>query len=147
MAELARLLDRAELDAATGPHGRMSIELTAQPGEEVSITVPARLVCARCDGGGCDTCHRSGALRLEAPQTLQFVLPNEAAESFRVRLMRPVEGLEQLTVEVRLKKSTALVRAHGSALAVRPSGVEPKSIVIGIALAIAAAIVFILSRM
>ncbi|MBX3226510.1 MAG: hypothetical protein KIT84_32385 [Labilithrix sp.] len=107
--ELARVLDPSALDAAAGPHGKMSVELSsARRGEAVELVVPSRLACARCDGGGCDACGRSGALRLsltEAERTTHFVLPEDARERLRVRLVRPLgdeAGLEQLTIEVRL---------------------------------------------
>ncbi|MBI4954871.1 MAG: hypothetical protein HY908_22810 [Myxococcales bacterium] len=64
--ELARLVDRAALDEAPGPRGRLRVTVPeswlATP-SELEIRVPARLTCARCDGGGCDACGRSGAVR------------------------------------------------------------------------------------
>ncbi|MCC6527849.1 MAG: hypothetical protein IT373_34710 [Polyangiaceae bacterium] len=64
--ELARLVDRAALDEAPGPRGRLRVTVPeswlATPCE-LEIRVPARLACARCDGGGCDACGRSGAVR------------------------------------------------------------------------------------
>ena len=146
MAELARLLDRAELDALEGPHGKMTTTFSsAQLGEEVAIVVPSRVVCARCDGGGCDACGRSGAIRIdreESERTAYFVLPTEAGDgSFRVRLVRPLgddAGLEQLTVDVHLlpaPPTTALALAASTALAQRP--IEMRSVMIGIGVVIA----------
>jgi hypothetical protein len=142
-SELARLLDPSELDALTGPHGKMTTTLArSQLGSPVDIVVPSRLVCARCDGGGCDSCGRSGAIRLELPEaerTTQVVLPSDAREAMRVRLVRPIEGLEQLTLEVRVTTSTDMV------LAPRP-GLELRSVLMGIAVALAAALAFALTR-
>ncbi|MFO0738581.1 MAG: hypothetical protein U0270_21980 [Labilithrix sp.] len=144
MPELARLLDPAEVDAIDGPHGKMSIELSeAQLGATVEIVVPARLACARCDGGGCDSCGRSGAIRLELDEDdrkTQFGLPAAAPSGVRVRLLRPVAGLELLTVEVRLTPSTALVHVPPSPLAVVSKKDDLRSIVIAIGVILAAAL-------
>lgn len=112
-----RVLDPAALDVATGRHGRMTIELSAvELGRSVAIPVPRRLVCARCDGGGCDACDRSGALKLDlddAERTTQLVLPAEGSERLLVRLVRPFDeatNLEQLTVEIRLLPAPPTVR-------------------------------------
>ena len=149
--ELARVLDPSELDALTGSHGRMSTTISASElGSPIAIVVPSRLVCARCDGGGCDSCGRSGAIRLdlsEAERTTHVVLPAEARDAMRIRLVKPVEGLEQLTLEVRLKPETGMVVAARRDLAVRSApGLDVRSVVIGIAVAVAAALAFALTR-
>lgn len=114
MPDLARLLDPAALDAVEGPHGKMVVDLSSgQLGQAVEVVVPRRLVCARCEGGGCDACGRSGAIRVhlaEAERTTHFILPMEANERLLVRLVRPLgddAGLEQLTIEVRLTPATS----------------------------------------
>lgn len=64
--ELARLVDRAALDASEGPRARHRVTVPRawlEEGRGIEVDVPARLGCARCDGGGCDSCGRSGALR------------------------------------------------------------------------------------
>lgn len=155
MAELARLLDPTALDAVSGPHGKLRIELSsAQLGEEVEVLVPARLACARCDGGGCDGCGRSGALRLdlsEAERTTHFVLPVGAGDRLRVRLVQPLgdgAGLEQLTIEVHVRPTTALALAAPTGLTrVTPArhGGGLRSIAIGVALMLAAALALAMS--
>ena len=144
-SELARLLDPSELDALTGTHGKMTTTLSAsQLGEPVEIVVPTRLVCARCDGGGCDSCGRSGAIRLElseAERTTHVVLPRDAHEVVRVRLVRPLgeaAGLEQLTLEVRVTPRTEMILA-------KPA-LELRSVAVGVLVALAAALVFALTR-
>lgn len=114
MTQLARVLDPAAHDALTGTHGKMSVELSeGDRGEAVTLILPRRVVCARCDGGGCDSCGRSGAIRLDdddAARTTHFVVPSGGDARFRVRLVRPLgddAGLEQLTVEVRLRPGPA----------------------------------------
>jgi hypothetical protein len=113
VAQLARVLDPEALDRAEGPWGRVVVEVPdawSAAGDAVEMVVPLRVACARCEGGGCDDCGRSGALRLpaeEAARTLVFSLP-EAPEAPGVarllRLVRPLgpdAGLAQLWIEVR----------------------------------------------
>jgi len=106
---LGRVLDPEELDRAEGPRGRILLDVPdawLAAGDAVELVVPARVTCARCEGGGCDECGRSGALRLpvdEAARTLRFSLPATTARNV-VRLVRPLgedAGLEQLWVELR----------------------------------------------
>lgn len=152
-SEFARLLDPSELDALTGPHGKMSITMTSSDAEqEAEIVIPKRVTCARCDGGGCDSCHRSGAIRLdlsEEERTTHFVFP-AAARDVRIRLAHPIAGLDLLTVEVRVMQSTALaVRPETSGAVVRRSSgnsLDLRSIVIAVAVALAAAFAFAVTR-
>lgn len=83
--ELGRVLDPEALDASTGPRARARIEVPAAwlvDPCEIDVTLPRRLACARCDGGGCDGCGKSGALR--APDAVE-------ARTVRVHLA-PCEG-------------------------------------------------------
>ncbi|CAN5679145.1 hypothetical protein BH11MYX4_BH11MYX4_30080 [soil metagenome] len=109
---LGRLLDPEELDRRGGATGRLTVDVLEawlESGDAVEIIVPQRLACARCEGGGCDACGRSGAFRLtfdEAARTLQLTLPAPRAGPGRsvVRLARPFgagAGVEQLWVELR----------------------------------------------
>jgi hypothetical protein len=59
--------------------------------------------------------------------------------------VRPVEGLEQLTLEVRLTEN-AIVVAPRPGLEPRAIGETFAAIVIGVVLALAAALVFALTR-
>lgn len=104
------MLDRDEIDSAEGPRGTMTIELPLEwlaSGDRVEVVVPTRLTCGRCDGGGCDACGRSGAIRLagEPPErTVRFVLPKTTSKCLVVRLVQPLgEDIElaQLRIEVR----------------------------------------------
>jgi hypothetical protein len=105
------VLDPEELDRAPGPRGRLVVEVPAPwlaAGDAVEIVVPRRMTCARCEGGGCDDCGRSGALRLpadETARTLQLRLPVQGTARNVVRLVRPLgpeAGIEQLSVELRV---------------------------------------------
>jgi hypothetical protein len=104
---LGRVLDPATLDQAGGARGRYRIEVPvgwARAGEEVDLSVPARLVCARCDGGGCDGCNRSGVVRGPddpAARTLRIRLP--PGEGVALRIARPFDGspmIDQLILEI-----------------------------------------------
>ena len=59
-------------------------------GAVVELELPRNLVCATCDGGGCDVCERSGAVTLrgrgEPADLLRVTLPGEQRESFVIRL-------------------------------------------------------------
>jgi len=108
--EVACLLDKDALDGATGPSGVTSIDVPASwlsRGDTIELTVPSRLLCARCEGGGCDSCERRGGLRLEgdvASRRVRLALPTRTETStFVVRLVHPLgdaAGLEQLTIKI-----------------------------------------------
>jgi len=73
----------------------------------VRIEVPARVACSRCDGGGCDSCNRSGAIKLDgspAHRTLTARLPYDVSSGVALRIVDPFgEGgpLEVLLIELR----------------------------------------------
>jgi len=76
-SSLGRVLDPSALDACAGPRARLRVEVPASwlaEGAVLRITAPPRLACARCDGGGCDACARSGALRPPAEPAARTVL-------------------------------------------------------------------------
>jgi hypothetical protein len=111
VSQLGRVLDPSALDRSTGPKGRLEITLPArwiEEGAEIEIVAPKLVTCARCDGGGCESCRRSGAIRLAADpiaRTVTTVLPQRDAASFALRLLHPFgpsAPLEQLIVEVRV---------------------------------------------
>jgi hypothetical protein len=56
----------------------------------VELELPRHLICAACDGGGCDTCERSGGVTLrergEPPDLIEVALPGEKHEAFVIRL-------------------------------------------------------------
>jgi len=102
---LGSVLERDE--PSHGPRGRLTVavpEAWLEPGSVLEVVVPARLACARCEGGGCDACGRSGAIRLpgdEKDRALRITL-SESARG--VRLTRPFgadAGLDQLVIELR----------------------------------------------
>ena len=54
------------------------------------LELPRHLICVACDGGGCDTCQRSGGVTLrergEPPDVIEVTLPGEKDEAFVIRL-------------------------------------------------------------
>jgi hypothetical protein len=105
--ELARVVDPAALDSAPGARGRVRVvvpDAWAREQAEIEIVAPARVPCARCDGGGCDGCARSGALRTPgdaAARTLRVRLPERVGEGVALRLHHPFgedAGIEQLVL-------------------------------------------------
>lgn len=54
-------------------------------GVTIEVEMPRHVGCARCEGGGCDVCQRSGALTLrgrnEPPELLTVTLPAAGSES------------------------------------------------------------------
>jgi hypothetical protein len=108
-AELGQVVDRGVLDASTGSRGRVRLaipERWARDGGDIELTVPVRVTCARCDGGGCDGCERSGAHRTPAEpagRTLRLRLPRDPGCTVTLRLVRPFGDqapLDQLLVEI-----------------------------------------------
>jgi hypothetical protein len=59
-------------------------------GALIELELPRHLVCAACDGGGCDVCERSGGVTLrdrgEPPDLIQVTLPAEKHDTFVIRL-------------------------------------------------------------
>lgn len=54
-------------------------------GVTIEVELPRHVGCARCEGGGCDVCQRSGALTLrgrdEPPERITVTLPSASSES------------------------------------------------------------------
>jgi hypothetical protein len=107
---LGRLIDPEALATCPGARGKLCIDVPAawlESAVELVVTAPARIVCARCDGGGCDGCGRSGALRgpvEAAARTLSVHLPEGAGDGAVLRIVRPFGAaapIEQILVEVR----------------------------------------------
>ncbi|APR85183.1 Hypothetical protein A7982_10532 [Minicystis rosea] len=95
MAEpLGQVADPAVLDADPRPRARLRLDVEAAwltEGADLEITSPIRLPCARCDGGGCDACNRSGVLRA----------PEEAASRlFTVRVPPQPEGGDAVALRI-----------------------------------------------
>ncbi|MDI1429207.1 hypothetical protein [Polyangium sorediatum] len=106
---LSRVLDPAALDACDKPRGRHVIEVPrGWAGAVVEVVIPARVTCARCDGGGCDGCGRRGGHRVPGDPTARLVrvrLPSEMEGGVVLRILRPFGeegvGIAQLHLEAR----------------------------------------------
>jgi hypothetical protein len=108
--ELARVTDVAALDAQRGPVARLIISVPAPwttQATRLVVDAPAVLPCERCQGGGCDSCGRSGAHRAPADpaeREVHLTLPTGIEGGTLVRVPRPFEAsaIQQLIVEVRV---------------------------------------------
>jgi hypothetical protein len=76
------VLREEDLSGPRGPDARYKVVVPADWLREeswIEIVLPRTLSCALCDGGGCDTCGRSGAVdtrkRKEIPEVLEVRLP------------------------------------------------------------------------
>jgi hypothetical protein len=109
---LGRVIDPEELDRSSGDRARLELEVPEawlEQGAEIELRAPERLTCARCEGGGCDACGRSGALRApadEVTRTLRLTVPAGSDTGVALRLLHPfgdagARPIEQLIVEVR----------------------------------------------
>lgn len=107
---LGRVVDSSALDACGEPRGKHAIEIPIEwVGADILVAVPARIVCARCDGGGCDGCRRSGGHRIdgdEQARAIRVKLPIVMNGAVVLRLVKPfgyAEGcLAQLHLETRV---------------------------------------------
>jgi hypothetical protein len=113
---LGRVLDPRALDASTGPRGAHAITIPpawGRRGAELRVALPKRLTCARCDGGGCDGCGRSGALRGPDDARARAVLvtlPAGLGDEVALRVQRPFGadgGVSQLILRVRIGTPTS----------------------------------------
>lgn len=92
-AELGRVIDPRAAAEKSGRRGRLA--LTVPDGwedAEIEIRVPHRLRCELCDGGGCDSCGKSGAIAVEVDDEARRVLmrvPSGLDRGALVRLVDP----------------------------------------------------------
>ena len=151
---LGRVLDPSVLDACPGPRARLSVEVSAawlSEGADLVVTAPARLVCARCDGGGCDACARTGALRAPEGAGDRVVRATLAPTPRAVALRIPHpfgadHAIDQLLLELRPGAAPSagverVARVAPSGEAAAPAGRLPWPVV---AAAVVAAVLFAL---
>lgn len=108
--ELAKIVDIEAVERIEGSRAKLAVDVPPSwlaAGATVDVVVPPRLVCERCDGGGCDGCGRSGAVRVrgdESVRTTRFVLPQTESGGVAVRLVRPLGDSGEpalLVIEIR----------------------------------------------
>ncbi len=91
--ELARVLDPDARDADAGARGLLRLDIPSewlQAGGSLEIDAPLRLICARCEGGGCAGCSNSGALRVDSEERrLDVVLSPGSDAAKRLRIEDP----------------------------------------------------------
>jgi hypothetical protein len=154
--ELGRVVDPAALDQADGARGRLQIEVPpdwlAGPCE-IDVVVPLRVTCARCDGGGCDGCGRSGAVhapRDGAARTVRVALP-EGGDGVALRLAHPFGpegGIAQLILEIRrgARPSPGVTRLAKAPAPLRKPALAWTAFALAALAATAAALVELLAR-
>jgi hypothetical protein len=92
-----------ELDGPRGADGSLSVTVLSawlEGGSRLLVRLPRKLVCAACEGGGCDSCERSGALALttsadSAEEILSVTLP-QVLPAKPVVLRIPGRGIPSL---------------------------------------------------
>jgi hypothetical protein len=117
---LGRVVNVAALDECSEPRGRHAIEIpVAWVGAEISVAVPARLVCARCDGGGCDGCKRRGGFRVDGDEEARAVrvqLPLVMRETVVLRIVHPFGAAEGSIRQLHLEARVGLQASSGVVL-------------------------------
>jgi hypothetical protein len=93
MAEVLGRVVNADPGRPRGPDATHRIRVPRawlKHGAQVELELPRHLICAACDGGGCDTCERSGGVTLrergEPPDVIEVSLPGDRDEAFVIRL-------------------------------------------------------------
>ncbi len=86
-----------DLEGPRGPDVSMQVIVPiGWFGREVSVALPRNLHCAACDGGGCDGCHRAGAISLrekkDEPVEIRVSLPAHDPEVAGICLRIPGQG-------------------------------------------------------
>jgi hypothetical protein len=116
---LAKVAAPEELSSLEGAIARARVEVPQSwAGSLIEVDVPRRLSCGACDGGGCDRCQRSGAIKLDSVGALSVRLPEELGEGAVLRIPQPFEGdeLAILLLEVRVAEAPSGCRRIGVTL-------------------------------
>jgi hypothetical protein len=126
---LAKVTTRT-LDVPRGPDVIHRIRVPRawlEAGDMVELELPRNLTCAACEGGGCDTCERAGAISLrgrqEPPEILSVTLPKRQPDvdrELRAVVIRIPEqgGLPPEQGEI-LPRGLLLLRVEPAAVADR----------------------------
>jgi hypothetical protein len=157
-SSLGRVLDTKALDQGVGPRARLRVNVPAAwlaEGAELVIAAPERLLCAHCDGGGCDACQRSGALRAPAEASHRIVRASFGAQgtsrtSVTLRIAKPFgdeHDIDQLLLAVHAADApSACVTREETPGESAPHLAYPELAwrIVSIAVAIAAAVLMVL---
>jgi hypothetical protein len=109
---LARVTNRT-LDVPRGPDVLHRIRVPAawlESGEVIEFELPRNLACAACEGGGCDTCQRAGAITLRGRDELAEIL------SVTLPRRKPDAEGEPRSVVIRIPEQGGLPPEHGDVL-------------------------------
>jgi hypothetical protein len=137
VSALGRVLDKDALDGDGGARARAKIEVPVAWAAEaalVEVRLPRALACARCDGGGCDGCGRSGALRGPAAEDARAVrvrLPKALGDGVAMRIAEPfgrASSITQLWIEVRPARAPSASVRRISAAAPEPRRILPRMV-------------------
>ncbi len=77
MSQVLGKITAPEREGPSGPDVMHRIEVPEawfEEGAHLEVELPQRLVCARCEGGGCDACGRAGAITLYSPDEEPLVV-------------------------------------------------------------------------
>ncbi len=132
---LGRVADPRALDGLTAGCARLRVRVhraAFASGAWVELRASRRLRCARCDGGGCDGCGRSGVLRGpddEEERRLTVELPaGRAAALVCLRVPAPFESGDVSLLFVELEPGdTTMEGVVVSPLGARGDGAPPAS--------------------
>lgn len=94
MTEVLGRVVTSDLASPRGPDASYRIRVPRdwlERGATIEFELPRHLTCASCDGGGCDICHRSGAVTLrgrnEPSDLVQVSLPTGLRDdAFLIRI-------------------------------------------------------------
>lgn len=120
---LGRVVNSSALDACGRSRGRHTIEVPkAWVGAEIMVAIPSRVVCARCDGGGCDGCGRRGGHRIEgdvSARSLRVKLPHSIDNAVVLRLVKPFGDADGAIAQLHLEARIGPGASSGVVLCVR----------------------------
>ncbi len=158
MAGVLGRVVNADLGRPRGPDASHRIRVPhawLKRGAVVELELPRHLVCAACDGGGCDTCERSGAVtvreRGEPADLVEVTLPGEQGDTFVIRLpergglppqgsglprgnlLLRVEPSAQADPSVTLASRNSIFELARRALSTRPAATLRYPLVLGVA--------------
>ena len=140
---LAKVANPEALAASEGPHARIEIVVPSawlEEGARLQIKPPKLVPCDRCDGGGCDSCDRSGGFRIENRSPIDVTVPAGAPSGVVIRLPSPFDTLDLVLIRINGGRAassgvTRIGRAQTRALAPRAEGFNlPALVVVGVIL-------------
>lgn len=157
MGALGRVTDPDALDTCARARAIVRVDVLAawlSAGADLEITVPARLACARCEGGGCDGCARSGVVRAPTDAGARVVRAHVPARfdgaTIALRLPDPFgedHPIGQLRVELRAAPiPSAMVRVVTAPAPTAPPALSVHPLAVAVLVTFAAVVAALLAR-